>query len=317
MSVLKILFACCLLLPLGCVSSTYHYGLSRSEASRQPISRESQARVNIGGPSPRLDRIESVVQSPRRLLRKVFRRPEISPTTELHLRTEATQEAERFLSANGISDIDIDVRVYDPKLQWQRLRSNDQISPVWKYTGGTASWLRYTLLPMRAFRTDHYDPYSKTLHLNSARPMRSLFEAASVKEHERQRQIASLEIGSGTYAMLHYVPFVPLLHDAKTSSDLLTYANENLGEQADEELYPTVYSQLGRTAVSEALSVVSLTPDAPFFTEPLLRVGGSIAGRLVGRVAFNQQSPLRRAMAPSAARESKVEITDNENLSSF
>ena len=97
---------------------------------------------------------------------------------------------------------------------------------------------------MRAFHTDHFDPYTNTLHLNSAQPLQSLFESASAKEFRKSRKLGNLEIGTGGYAMLQNVPFVPLAHNIQAGTDVLTYADLTLAPEQTSELYPLVYSRL-------------------------------------------------------------------------
>ena len=278
----------------GCASDTYHYGLSRDEFGTRPVAGRAEHQILIGGPRPCLDRIEKVVQSPRRWIGRLFRRPKLSAELKQQRRQEAIAFANNYFTANGIPDVNIDVRVYAPKLQWQRIAGNPHIAPVWRFTGGTASWLRYTLLPMRVLNSDRYDPFSNTLHLNSTRPLRALYESASAKEYHTERELAFIKIGKGTYAMLQYVPFVPLLHDWRASSDVLTYAATELEPEAEKKLYPVVYSRLGATAVSETISVVGLSPNAPFFTAPLLRVAGSVTGRVTGKAASREYSKPNR-----------------------
>lgn len=279
-SISKLQIALSFVLFSGCVADSYRYGVQKSAYSTTPIAQKIETEVLVGGTKPQLDRVESFVQAPRRWVGRVFRRPEVTPAQEQTQRVAAARMASGYLAANGMTDVNVDVRVYDPKLQWQRLQDNPEISPIWKYTGGTAGWLRYTLLPMRAFHTDHYDPFSNTLHLNSARPLQALYESALAKEYQKQRELGPFNLGTGTYAMLQNVPFVPLVHNANAASDVLTFADAHLASDAD-ELYPMVYSRLGTSAVSEALSVVAL--DAPFYTTPALRVGGGITGRLAGK----------------------------------
>ena len=273
------------LLMTGCVSDVYRYGVEPATLSDLPLNNDSTPTIRVGGVQPDVDRIERFVQAPRRWARKTFRNQEWNPEAENEQREAAVQVATKYIVENGLDDINIDVRLYDPGLQWHRLKSNQQIHPIWKYTGGAAGWLRYTLLPMRAFHTDHYDPYTNTLHVNSARPLQSLFESASAKEFRRFRSLGGLPIGTGTYAMLQNVPFAPLLHNARAGSDILTYAERSLDDETESELYPLVYSRLGATAVSETLSVVTLAPDAPFYTAPLLRVAGGVSGRMTGKAA--------------------------------
>ncbi len=282
---------------LGCASDSYRYGLDNSALPNQPISEESSATLLVGGEKPRIDQIEKIVQTPRRMIRKLFRLPTPDPDEAELQREQAVYLADGYLASNGISDLNIDVRVYDPKLQWQRLKENDQIAPLWKFTGGTVGWLRYTILPMRAFHTDHYDPFTNTLHLNSARPLQALYESSLAKQYRKQRHLGPAEIGTGAYAMLQYVPFVPLYHNAKASSDVVTFAHVHLNQDLENEIYPMVYSRLGSTAVSETLSVVSVSPSAPFYTTPLLRVTGGIIGRLTGKAVLLERNRRKNELA--------------------
>ena len=241
-------------------------------------------RFLVASAQPKLDRIEAFVQSPKKLFRKISRRPDLDPTVEARQQEEAVNLAAEYLAANGLDDVHINIRVYQPREQWTRIRSNEDIRPIWKYTGGTLSWLRYTILPMRAFHSDNYDPFTNTLNLNSASSSKALYESALAKEFQRHRRF-----GVGAYAVLQYVPFVPLYHNARASSDILTYSRHHLEEEFTDELYPLTYSRLGSTAVSEALSVVTLSPNAPILTGPLLRLAGGTVGRSTGTTMAKQQ----------------------------
>ena len=284
--------ALCLFLFASCVADSYRYGLQNSKLTTTPISHELKTEVLVGGDKPQLDRVESIVQTPRKWVRQLFRRPELDESALQKQRTDAVQLASGFLAANGMDDVNIDVRMYDPKLQWQRMSENEDIAVVWRYTGGTASWLRYTLLPMRVFHTDHYDPYSNTLHLNSSRPFQALYESALAKEYQKQHKLGPVDVGKGTYAMMQNVPLVPIVHNFNAASDVLTFANANLDAESENILYPLVYSRLGTTAVSEALSVVNVAPNAPFYAAPLLRVGGGMTGRLAGKAALHEKATI-------------------------
>lgn len=291
------LFCCISFSFAGCASDVYRYGFEKTKLANQPISEESSATILVGGEKPKVDQIERFVQTPRRMVRKLFRLPVPDPSEAELQREEAVYLADAYLASNGISDLNIDVRVYDPKLQWRRLKENRQISPLWKFTGGTIGWLRYTILPMRAFHTDHYDPFTNTLHLNSARPLQALYESGLAKEYRQGRRLGPVDIGTGAYAMMQYVPFVPLLHNARASSDVVTFAHVHLNEDLESELYPMVYGRLGSTAVSETLSVVTLSPSAPFYTTPLLRVTGGIAGRLTGKAVLLERNRKKSEIA--------------------
>lgn len=201
----------------------------------------------------------------------------MNPETRLQQREQAIQLASNYLVANGLEDVRLEVREYDPSEQWQRLKDNREIRPIWKYTGGTANWLRYTLLPARVFQSDRYDPFTNTLHLNSDDLANTIYETAQAKEFRRSRLI-----DRGSYAMLQYVPFVPVVHHSRVASDALTFSQHHLDGSLTSELYPLSYSRIGSTVISETLSVVSLSPNAPIYSGPVLRGAGGIVGRSVG-----------------------------------
>ena len=192
---------------------------------------------------------------------------------------------QHYLAANGLEDVRIDVDVYSPGEQWRRLVQNEEISPFWKYTGGTLNWLRYTVLPHRVFDRNDYDPFTNTLSLSSAKPLQGLYESAMAKEYLKRRN----DLGVGSYAMLQAVPFVPLYHCIRASNDLLTYSDVHLDAELDREVYPMAWNRIASTAVSETLSVVTIAPDNTFFLSSLLRVAGGFAGRITGKALADQK----------------------------
>jgi hypothetical protein len=231
-----------------------------------------------------LARLEKIVQWPRESIRKLSGRPALVPEAAVAQRAEAVTQAEEYLLANGLDELFIDVRTYAPREQWQRLRANESLHPVFRYTGGSLSWLRYTLLPRTVFRSDHFDPFTNTLSLNSDDPARAILESARAKEFQRERWM-----GRGAYAMLQWMPLVPLIHETRSASDALTYSEHHLEGRLQDELYPAAYARVGSTAVSEALSVFSLSPGAPIFARPLLIGSGNLTGRSIGRLVSQEQ----------------------------
>jgi hypothetical protein len=267
---------------MGCVSNSYRYGVTPSLSHSQPFVSDSPNPISRGGIDPQVDRIESFVQSPKKFFRKISRRPALDPADGERQQESALKLAKEYLATNGLNDVYIDVRVYEPREQWDRLKSNQEVRPIWKYTGGTLNWLRYSILPLRVFHADYYDPFTNTLNLNSTRPIEALYEAALAKEYRSHRPLSV-----GTYAMLQYVPFVPLYHHSKASSDVLTFSEHHLSGEFSDDLFPLAYSRLGSAVVSETLSVVTLSPKAPNIPGPLLRVVGGTAGRSTGKtIAF-------------------------------
>lgn len=275
----------CLVLSLGCVHDTYRYGGGGHAAvlSGPSVSAASLPPnpVLVGSENPRLDRIEAVLQKPRRWIRKLAGRADPNPDSIAKDRAHALELAQEFLAANELHDVNIDLRVYQPRRQWARLRANPNVRPIWKYTGGAVNWLRYTLVPMRVLQADYFDPFTNTLSINSADPHKVLFEAAVAKEFHNHRNL-----GVGAYAMLQYVPFVPVYQTARASSDALTYSRCHLDGEFDRDLYPLAYSRVGSAAVGEVLSITDISPNAPRLLAPVLRISAAVAGRMLGRSQF-------------------------------
>ncbi len=270
--VLASLFVIC-----GCVRDSYQFGLGPNVASdsgfqQAPLSNP----VSVGGEHPRLDRVENVVQWPGKIVRKLFRRKEPTPQKIEADRLQSLELAEQYLQANELEDIQIDVRRYEPAEQWERIQQNPRVSPFWKATGGTLSWFRYSLLPGRVFHTNQFDPFSNTLSLNSTKPTRAIYETAVAKQYRRQPML-------GTYAVLQYVPLLPIAHHAAATSDVLTYARVTDQESLEHELYPTAYAKLGSVTVAEALSLTPLSAGSPFYAGPLIRITGAATGNVIGR----------------------------------
>jgi len=283
----------------GCASQKYHYGLRHDATlSTVPCDCEFENPVAIGGEHRFVDRIEKVVQTPRRFIEKQRQksRQSVAPTEPPH--QSAVEVSTEYLRANGLDDIYIDVRRYEPREQWQRLKENDRISPVWKYTAGSLSVLGYTLLPRRAFHIDSYSPFTNTLNINSDRVSNAIFAAAEAKEFRDQRL-------PGLYAVLQKAPIVPLIHAAKVSSDVLTYVHvENHWDLAD-EVYPRAYSKIASSAVSEALFFVPLPSDLPPVTTPIAKIAGVSIGRVTGKaMAEKQRSILEEKKAADRGAES-------------
>ncbi|PHQ34891.1 hypothetical protein [Rhodopirellula bahusiensis] len=274
----------------GCVQSQYRYGVQNSSGSK--CASPSCNRVAVGGDHPVVDRIEKVVQSPRRTMRKFLGKDEPTLVEIIQQRSEAFGLAQGYLAINGLDDVYVDVRRYEPGEHWERLKANDRISGFWKYTAGTLDIVGYSLLPGRAFHSDHYSPFTNTLSLNSTDSLDSLYESGLAKQFRKQRLL-------GTYAVAQRLPFFPLLHHTQTTSDLLTYAREMNDWDLEEELYPATYSQIGQAAVSEAIVVLPAVADEPFYVGGLIGMAGGVVGSVTGNsVAIRECKKLE--IAPSA-----------------
>lgn len=207
--------SCALSNCVGCVQSTYRYGIS-NETLTANLPQNPNA-ISVGGEHPNIDRLEKVVQYPRNVFRKWF--PSKDPFEQLPIeerREIAVAAASNYLDNNSLKGVFIDVREYDPGQQWQRLVDNERVSPIWKFTLGSAYHLGYSILPGRAFGYDRYDPFTNTLSINSARPSNSLFTAGYVKKIYGQRY-------PGAYVAANLLPIMPLTRDVSIANDVLTY----------------------------------------------------------------------------------------------
>ena len=267
-------------LSVGCVSEQYRYGVNATQPVPFPATANE---IAFDGDHPFVDRVEAVVQAPRRLVRRMVGRVPRTAMERRELRQQAAGLSQSYLSANNLTDIYIDVRRYEPTKQWNRIRENNRIAPLWKYTGGTLAWLNYTLIPRRALRSDRYDVFANTLSINSSRPTSALYQAARAKEFRGHKYL-------GTYAMLQRAPLVPLFHHARASSDVLSYARATgQSDEMLERLYPTTYSRLASATVSEALFFSPLPDDTPFIVEPVTRIIGRAVGGTIGRIALRNE----------------------------
>jgi hypothetical protein len=262
----------------GCARQQYRYGLRTSETlSDVPCVCDAENPIAIGGEHPFVDRVEKFVQAPRQFIRKHLRHESQLANAAPDSQPNAIEASTAYLRANGLDDVYIDVRRYEPREQWQRLKDNDRISPVWKYTAGSLNVLAYTLLPRRAFHIDSYSPYTNTLSINSDRIPNAIFAAAEAKEYRDQRL-------PGVYAVLQKAPLFPLIHNANVSSDVLTYVHVHEQWDLADDLYPRAYSKMASSAISEALFFVPLPADLPPVTAPIARLAGRQIGRATGKV---------------------------------
>lgn len=260
----------------GCASGPYQYGV-RDVASTIPSGNAGGLGViQSGGHHPVVDRIESIVQAPRRFFRKQFQQQPYDPIAETEARQAALNRSVEYLAANGLNDLQIDYRRYEPREQWARLKANDRVAPFWKYTVGALDVARYSIVPDRALHRDRYDPLTNTLSINSTNPNRAVLEAASAKEFAQHQRL-------GTYAAAQRLPFVNTYHQSNVASDALSYARANEGWEAERRLYPTAYANVAGS-LANGLGQIPLVQDAGLnnpVTNLALRGAGSLAGRAV------------------------------------
>ena len=269
--------------------------------SANPWHAELQQPISIGGDHPVVDRIEKFVQSPKRFINKIRQK---TPVNSNELQAKAVSEAEEYLVANGLDDVFINVRRYEPREQWERLRENDRIGPVWKYTAGSLNVIGYSLFPKRAFHSDSFSPYTNTLSINSSSPAKAIFQAAQAKQYRKQKWL-------GTYSVAQKAPIVPLLHISEVSSDALSYARARDRDDLANELYPLAYSKLGSAAISGVVFFFPIRTDVPFITSPLIKAASRSTGRLAGKLIADRQQAERQQ---NEASEDSQPNSDNSEL---
>ena len=249
----------------GCASQPYRYGQFRPATVAPP-----PLVVDRGGPSPRLDRIRSLVEYPRTLFR--FGRPDPRPSQE-----EVEQTVITYLEKNDLTDVEVEVGEYDPGTQWQRLRDNPRVSPFWKYSVGSLTVVGYSVLPGRAFGIDSYNPFTDTLSLNSRNPHRALFEASRAKALRGEHYV-------GSSAVLSSLPVIRSVADVRQASDVLSYLRAEEEWDLETAAYPQLYAGIGKETIGLAGWFI------PFTVGPALGIGGSIVGHTTGRYVANQRS---------------------------
>jgi hypothetical protein len=190
-----------------------------------------------------------------------------------YLRTQPPMIAMDYLAAEDIGGINIDVDVYQPKLQWQRLQDADHVGPITKYTLGTLSLVRDAALPARVFNQDRYNHFTKTLSLNSANEASALYEAAMANEHLSARHF-------GTATVVQRLPIGTTIARIRAGKDALNFAKKRKDVDLESHLYPIVYSSV----VSEAMGDVGVFTDISLsFPQRLIaRIGARQVGKVVG-----------------------------------
>ena len=252
-----------LILACGCASN-------QSAIKAQFEATGSTNLVTSGKPNERLDRFERTIMAPRRWVRQL-RGDQISE--EKFVRSYPPDIAMAYLASNEISGINVDIDVYQPKLQWQRLREADHVGPIAKYTLGTLSLIRDAAMPARVFNQDRYNHFTQTLSLNSNNEASALYEAAMAKEHFESRIPAAATV-------FQRLPVGTTIARIRAGNDAIGFAKQQEDIELETELYPVVYSSV----VSEALGDVGLFTDVTLnFPQRLAaRIGARQIGKAVG-----------------------------------
>lgn len=265
-----------LLLCCGCASAPYRFGRFHPQefdgAPSQPVA------VNFGSPNKALDGLGWLVGLPVRILTLKWN------ASNHHVSDETVAKLKTYLRENDITDVYVAVNEYDPKGQWQRLRENDHISPVWRYSIGALSCVTYSIFPYRIIGGDEYNPFTNTLNLTSDVPAMLLSEAAYAKD-VRSRKLP------GAYATVNILPIVSLWRQSLAASDVVGYARFHDDWEGEKEVYCFLYPHIGATTFGPAAHFVPVAG-------PFLSTGGAIVGHVVGRTTAAIQQPESIDSAP-------------------
>lgn len=264
----------------GCVQSRYYYG--KDEVARLPLQDDLSPSLLVGGPQPQLDRIESAVHWPRQKFQQWRSRaaetfPALRQRSPVRSHDEAVAAAMSYLEDNGLHDVIVESRHHDPAEQWKRLQNNPGVHPLWRYTDGVLRVGTYALLPPRVLRVDTFNPYTRTLSINSGRPASAVYQAARAKE------FASTP-WPGFYAASSYVPLVPVAQEIAATNDALTYAREKNNLQLERDLYPWTYGSIASSALTGGLAIAPELQNTPLLSAPLSNAAGLVSGSIAGGV---------------------------------
>jgi len=253
----------------GCASSPYRYGRFHPHepdgVSLEPVV------VEYGKPHKTLDRLAWLAGTPDRLFT-------LNPKASNHqISPETLEKLKTYLEENDLTDVLVSVNDYDPKGQWRRLRQNDKVAPLWRYSVGTMSWLGYVLIPNRVVGGDYYDPFTNTLNITSDVPALALAQAAYAKDiHSRSLP--------GTYATLSELPGLSFVRSGRATNDVVGYARLRNSWEDEKEAYHVLYPHVGSQMFGPAAHFVPVAG-------PFLSAGGALAGHATGRAITALHKP--------------------------
>lgn len=269
----------------GCATTPYKCGSAQQYITSTELAARTRTQIERGKPNVVVDSLGWIWGIGGKLT--LFDR-----RVENH-RIDARTETEiaAYLQDNELSTVKVRLNQYRPLDDWGRLGANKSVGAGWRYTFGAVSVLGETIFPGRVFGSDHYNPFTNTIHLYSNIPAIALHEAGHSKDYARRKW-------KGTYAAIYSLPFVPLSQEAIATNDALSYivANRDLGAQ--QEAYEILYPAYG-TYVGNAIS--GPIPQGYFVG----LIGGHIVGRWkswsLARNYESQNNNYRYSRQPEAA----------------
>jgi hypothetical protein len=268
--VLTFLLPCILFAATGCVSgpmtihaSQIHADNSdRSELTDIQKRRSTGLLVVQGHPNTMVDGLGWVIGAPRKLMLWDSR-------VDNHaVQPETLAEVATYVEINQLQEVCIRANQYAPIDEWRRLRSNDHISPGWRYTMGSLSVIGYTLLPGRVFGGDKYNPYTNSVYVYSDVPALAIEAAAYAKD------IQSREM-PGTYAAVNHLPVVSIWRETISTNDTLAYLASHGTTDDHKEGLAILYPNYGAAVGGSFGSLIGATP--------AFELGGAVVGHISGQ----------------------------------
>jgi hypothetical protein len=224
----------------GCATTPYVAGSADSYFASRQLADQTEIQIERGKPHRGVDTFGWIWGIPGKIL--LFDR-----RVENHRIGETTEaEIAAYLQDNDLTTVKVRLNQYRPLDDWRRLAANDSVGAGWRYTFGAVTVLGETVFPGRLFGSDHFNPYTNTVHLYSDVPALALHEAGHSKDYAGRKW-------KGTYAAIYNLPFVPLYQEAIATNDALSYV-KSTGDPADlQDAYEILYPAYG-TYVGSAIS---------------------------------------------------------------
>lgn len=271
----------------GCSLGPYRYGTRQT--SLLPKDSALSPPVLVGGPVPAMDRLEKAVNAPRDAIKRWnvdLAKRRGGDGKGQATRQDAFLAAMAYLEDNDLHDVIVEVHHHDPFEQWKRLQANPDVHPFWKYSDGAARIGAYAMFPPRVYRFDAYNPYTKTLSVNSDNPAAAIYEAAKAKSH-------SMAPWPGAYAAMRYVPFAPIGQQVVVTQDALAYVRENADPTIERAMISHTFASITGTALLGGSAVSSELNDVPLMAASASRAIGVATGDVAGRLVRPRQEKRR------------------------
>lgn len=273
-SILKVLVGLLIAQFVGCNALSQHANTQPTIARGNLHAANPTSQFEYGRDAPVVDSLGNLVGIPRKLLlwNRRVKNHRVSDETETEL--------QRYLNVNDLSSVKVRVNQYAPVQEWRRLRDNNQVGPLWRYTAGTFSMLGYTLFPGRIFGHDNYNPYTNTVSIYSDIPSLGIAEMAYAKDIQQANY-------PGLYAFTQEFAGLDVIHTTRSTQDALDYLAVHASFDDLQEGYNILYPAMGMQVGD---SVGSFVPSIDLS----LGIVGAAAGHVAGRAKSRELAPFQQ-----------------------